>query len=624
MTQPSEKRSLRMHPQLLWDVITKQAGTLQKAVIEGVQNSVDAGGTRCDVTLTRDSFAIADDGKGFVSMREIEDFFETFGYPHKKGDATYGRFRMGRGQMFAFGANTWRSNAFRMDVDLQPQEETVADEGLGYHLSTLPEPVKGCSIEARLYRRLLPSEVDVIEREIAKYAAWAPIPVTVNGKLVSKDPAKAKWDAVTEDAYIRYRENGPLSVYNLGVFVQDVGSHTYGTGGLVVSRKRLDVNFARNAIVDTCEVWRGIRAQVRKDAGQSIKRKPRINESERVSLLMGFLSGETGTADMRDKPVFELANGNRISLDTLGDRLGHLRRVGVTPVKDRIGSRALESKLALVFSRGTLDIAECETALELLGKVHRALARPGTPRDIWPGTYDPSRKEEITPAQMREVIPDDMTEIPKSKLSPAERAALEMITSGMDKVGEVFTAVAYQKRHPGSDWNNENIAKLGITGSILERLSERVKANAGRRDIRVGVSSVAQAWTDGSDTIWFERDMLRLVSQQQKGMVRLAMVGVHEWLHDAPDTGTHLHDAEFYELFHDLCINTPVVGRAVESMIERAVRIHRNEERKPTGLFRKTEDRVAILAENALAFPEPAPGALLDEAPVEEAPAPRM
>ena len=34
-----------MHPKLLYDVILRQAGSLSKAVLEGIQNSIDAGAT---------------------------------------------------------------------------------------------------------------------------------------------------------------------------------------------------------------------------------------------------------------------------------------------------------------------------------------------------------------------------------------------------------------------------------------------------------------------------------------------------------------------------------------------------------------------------------------------------
>lgn len=83
-----ENRSFRMHPALLWSVIQSQAGTPEKALLEAVMNAVDAGATFCEVKVDELGYSVRDDGRGFQSRNEIEDFFETFGTPHKEGDAT--------------------------------------------------------------------------------------------------------------------------------------------------------------------------------------------------------------------------------------------------------------------------------------------------------------------------------------------------------------------------------------------------------------------------------------------------------------------------------------------------------------------------------------------------------
>ena len=100
-SQDSEIRKFKMHPDLLFSVIKSQAGTQEKAILEAVMNAVDAGATKCEIKIDENGYSIVDDGKGFVSRQEVDEFFETFGTPHKEGDATYGRFRMGRGQLFA-------------------------------------------------------------------------------------------------------------------------------------------------------------------------------------------------------------------------------------------------------------------------------------------------------------------------------------------------------------------------------------------------------------------------------------------------------------------------------------------------------------------------------------------
>src|SRR6059058_5478397 len=96
-----EQRGFRMHEKLLVDVIMRQAGSIEKAILEGVMNSIEAGATRVDVKVEPRAIEITDDGRGFRSRQEIETFFETFGQPHDASEGKrWAQFRMGRGQLF--------------------------------------------------------------------------------------------------------------------------------------------------------------------------------------------------------------------------------------------------------------------------------------------------------------------------------------------------------------------------------------------------------------------------------------------------------------------------------------------------------------------------------------------
>src|ERR1041385_2565716 len=78
----TESRNFRMHEKLLLDVIRKQAGTIQKACLEAVMNSIEAGAGEVIVEINTSTILITDNGRGFQSRQEIEQFFETFGQPH--------------------------------------------------------------------------------------------------------------------------------------------------------------------------------------------------------------------------------------------------------------------------------------------------------------------------------------------------------------------------------------------------------------------------------------------------------------------------------------------------------------------------------------------------------------
>ena len=64
----TQRRHLNMHPKLLLDVIKRQAGTLHKAVLEGIMNGIEAGATRVDIAYVakpKPTLRITDNGKGF-------------------------------------------------------------------------------------------------------------------------------------------------------------------------------------------------------------------------------------------------------------------------------------------------------------------------------------------------------------------------------------------------------------------------------------------------------------------------------------------------------------------------------------------------------------------------------
>ena len=136
----------------------------------------------------------------------------------------------------------------------------------------------------------------MVKREIARFTKYVQGAVTVNGERVSTDPATLKWGRVTDDAYfnIRAAENyGGIQLYNRGVFVCELPGYKWGLSGTVVSRKQLDVNFARNEVVQSCPVFKHIRGVLTEAADRNITRKTVLSPEERISLITQLISGET-------------------------------------------------------------------------------------------------------------------------------------------------------------------------------------------------------------------------------------------------------------------------------------------------------------------------------------------
>src|SRR5438270_603945 len=202
----TEQRTFTMHPHLLFDVIRRQAGTLDQAVREGVMNAVDARATRVNLKVSPGEIVLEDNGCGFKDRRQIETCFETFGQPHEEGEKkVFGAFRMGRGQLFAYGKNVWQTGKFVMDVD-------IANMGLDYELKEVPTITPGCTVKVVLYKKLNPYEVEQLVASLRRGLKWLSTKIFVNGdgESITTDPAtrpEGYWTYVSDDAYVRLVEN---------------------------------------------------------------------------------------------------------------------------------------------------------------------------------------------------------------------------------------------------------------------------------------------------------------------------------------------------------------------------------------------------------------------------------
>src|SRR5690606_22881396 len=70
------------------------------------------------------------------------------------------------------------------------------------------------------------------------------------------------------------------------------------------------------------------------------------------------------------------------------------------------------------------------------------------------------------------------------------------------------------------------------------------------RNISLGQSDTAYAWTDGKAAIAFDRNFVKSSFKDGvDGILRLLAVWVHEYLHDEPDSDAHNHSPEFLDAF---------------------------------------------------------------------------
>ncbi|MCA2999913.1 MAG: hypothetical protein ING75_15080 [Rhodocyclaceae bacterium] len=540
----SSTRQFTINPALLFDVIKAQAGTLGKAISEGIANSLDAGATKCVVTLTPTSFSIVDDGRGFgegeEGFEQLKNFFECFGAPHVAGDAVLGRYRIGRGQMFSAGVSKWRTGTFQMSVDIQ-------HKGLDYELEKNLPSVPGCHIETTLYEPLSAYQFTQAIREVEQLVEFVGMPVILNGKRISKDPDKQKWDLVTPEAYFNFRESGAMTLFNLGFLVRSYPHHQFGTAGVCVSRVRLDVNFARNdVLVSKCAVFKKIAKELEQHAGREVKKKKSLTNEDREFLAMQVLSGQPAQ-------VYE-AQKLKLVTDVMGrhyplSKLSYGAPYGITvapSLHDRLGEMAHSQGLAFVLAPVTLERFNVGSLEELYAKLNKAYRHGFSEQTIV--DFD---KVTATLSTSHRILQH-------KELSAEERISLRALND-----------VAHWLWSQFRDAHENNGIEFGDSEGSCVRLFE------------AGEAHTLEAWTDAAKWVAIERRLLKQMHGGLDDIFYVLMVIAHEAAHDSADTESHDHDAEFFSRFHDLVTSASVRwGHFATRIADRIAKLNAEEGRK--------------------------------------------
>ena len=359
-----EKRKFRISTHAIMTLIGAQAGSLQKAMLEAVANSQDAGATGIEIKLTPHKVIIQDDGRGFATKAEIDQFFDEFGFDHSKLEREVGRFGVGRGQLFSFGKNRWSTNEFVMDVDIEKN-------GLDYDMILAKKPSPGMRIEIDLYNPLNASKLLEVEKEFRKLVLYSPLPVKFNGKVISKDPAQEKWDFDTKEAWFRLTSGHELQVYSQGLFVQALNSYQFGKGGVVITKPGfpLKQNLARNDILrDKCTVWKALNKSITaasaKERVRASEGKIKITDGMRTSLAMEAMGvpSEESLKAFVEASIITLTNGKHVRIGRMAGFGTMAAGVDNSPAADRL----MQMGQACMVSPATLARFGVEDGVELL------------------------------------------------------------------------------------------------------------------------------------------------------------------------------------------------------------------------------------------------------------------
>lgn len=508
-------RSIKVGPGVAMHLIHSQAGTLGKAILEYIMNSVDAKASRVDISIDTNNVIIDDDGIGFDGLKAVKELFEVLCFDHgpeENDHRKFGRFGLGRAQAWAFAATIWRTQSMRMTVD-------VKKLGLDYELEDGLPNHPGCNVHFHLYEPLTGGDVQRAIREVTDLALYCPVPVYINGEKISKEVSEQKWDHETDEAYIRLQRHGDLAIYNQGVLVCRYPGYRYGQGGEVVTRKDLTVNVARNDIlVSQCKVWKKIEPFLKAEITKSTNKRKTLTDDERQRLVSDWAAGDLEWSEIADKGIIKLITGRSVKPKNVFCFHG-------TPIT-----------LGDPNNRFTGDI------------VHRSkLANVLDPQMYgWFGLFDHGADHADREAQLFEKI--------RSLLPGALGKRLN--TSPMHVLAEMAS-----DRHDtlaDKDLNKRDKAIVAALRAISGRLSLYANGAFGEeiqtqdRQIFLGESEASYGWTDGERYIVIERSHARKVQQGLSGIGEVVHTLIHEQCHDAPTTGDHDHDQSFYERYHDL------------------------------------------------------------------------
>lgn len=526
----------------LRQIIFEQAGTLSKALMEAVMNSVDQGASTIRVTIDSRSVRVEDDGKGFQSWAEIDAVFAEFAAPHVRGDAAFGRYRVGRGQLFAKGVNRYCSNSFAITCDARKKLELVP--------AKCYPPYRGCSVHITLYdEEPAPERLAV---ELADACRYVDARLVINESIVvGRNMVRDAWDDQVYNGF-RARLRGDaktLKVYNQGVIVAEHGSSWLAcrgmAGGVVTSEPghAFELNTARNEAQDSCPLW-GLVKKLSKEVLAAYRREKQFTveaEAGAVAAVYKAIGSVVGSAKpgLAETQITQAihqhlrSSGNHDKIrdiawvpSTSGDVRSpkYIQRYGMltsgvagNPSADKLMQRkeAFAVNIALL-------LQECDLAEAYADVVMRVLSA-------------------LTYLRVTEL----------SALST--RSTYRLLTKA--EVNATAITRVWHSVLSGLMWNE------GCNVSVTHNSGSEAGAwrFSGSREFMFGEcdSANVMGWTDGSTYIAIPTALLPKTTTpslrvQLRALDLFANILRHEWCHtDKSDMPNHIHSPAFYELFHN-------------------------------------------------------------------------
>ncbi|MDE2429669.1 MAG: hypothetical protein KGM99_13170, partial [Burkholderiales bacterium] len=520
------------------------------------------------------AITVHDDGVGFQNTEQL-DFFRVFGAPHQEGDAEFGMFRVGRGQIMSYGQCTWRSHIFEMHTDLSDLKK---GQQPSFELKTHPESNshQGCTVTCTLAHpiRIINSEINAFQNdptsivsllsELKHHLKFVSTPVYIRDVQINQDPRTMQWSH--EDAFAYYKFTTPeekninwrfqhyMGVYNRGIWVEDFEKSKFGLAGFVVTKQSLAMNMARNSVVYSPQ-WNHICCVLRQSFTDHIKQLSRIPADQAAKIIHDILIYDFEPDSNLKKALYDAkiipdVKGTHVSLSQIA-QYPRITVVKHDEPKQMIAEAIYKEKSAFVLrttSLGHLITTHVEEQQHKDRRKQHAENQLMAYAHLFNRLILVFNKKyvfEYVPFRILAEEKSDLYEI----LSPEqEEAQLTMLQSAALQVIRKYHAKLIPNVRHGNGY-----ARFVST-----------------RKIKVGLSDTAEAWTDSATYICLTHHILDMAAENRFGYI--ANVLIHEYCHDEGNSITATqHSPEFYENFHNWA-NLELVEDVVDSMRKAFIR----------------------------------------------------
>jgi hypothetical protein len=386
------------------------------------------------------------------------------------------------------------------------------------------EQEPGCTITVELYEPLTHTALAELIDQLEQQCKYVSLICKLNDRQINKVPSTQQWDITTEEADIRFRQNGELVVYNQGIKVCSYQRYRLGVGGEIVTKQNLTVNFARNEIMHNCPVWAKIQAailaysnaratilpqQTSTTTTTTRTRRPAITEADRVRLANQAKDKQLDPSQARHAQLFlPLCSTRNISCSQLfykyAGKFTVPPRDGYHWDEQNYGKQLMLHKLAFPLSRDTLTRWGVNTGEELQVAL----------RNSSMGGYT------FKFAPWRELL--ELLGHQKSLLAEKELSRIEAIV------------LATLRKH---------------AANLMYRIKDGSWIRC-QRIINIGASRGDDSWSDGESFIALSRSVISRYKISQNAWFTYGMLIIHEMCHHTATLKRHAHSAKFYREFH--------------------------------------------------------------------------